>query len=244
MNKEILYEILNSESESLSTTEIESILNEELDKSPEEMDTDLVDLCLDALETVGEKKLNKRKHRIRISRVLIAAVIFVLMIGLSIPACARFFSIDVPDGIVKFYNDSFNVDISNDKYVDDIIGQLEQDGINDVTLPKIVFSEGTTVADYCFENEETSYIEFSFSNDEIKGYVTIQKFNSNFDFALEKTKTTAEFEKVEYIEINEIHILVFGNDDVSYMQYVNNNMEYNIQINCNYETALQIAKTL
>ena len=61
MNKEILYEILNSKSETLSSAEIESILNEELDKSPQEMDTDLVDLCLEALNLVDEKKLNNRK---------------------------------------------------------------------------------------------------------------------------------------------------------------------------------------
>lgn len=240
MNKEILYEILNSESESLSTAEIESILNEELDKSPEEMDTDLVDLCLDALETVGEKKLNKRKHRIRISRVLIAAVIFVLMIGLSIPACARFFSIDVPDGIVKFYNDCFNVDLSNDEGIDNINGQLKQDGIVDVALPDIIFSKETIITDYHLDNG----IEFAFSNDEINGYVTIQIYDHDYDFFIGQQKENSEFEQIDYLHINDVDIIILSNDDTSHIQYFVNNIEYNIYIHCDYETALQIAKTL
>lgn len=239
MNKEILYEILNSESESLSTAEIESILNEELDKSPEEMDTDLVDLCLDALETVGEKKLNKRKHRIRISRVLIAAVIFVLMIGLSIPACARFFSIDVPDGVVKFYNDCFNVDLSNDKGIDNINGRLKQDGIVDAVLPKMIFSKETVITNYHLDNG----VEFAFSNDKINGYVTIQNYN-DYDFLIGSKKTVSDFEQFETLEIDNVTVLVFGNDNTSYIDYVVDNTEYNISIMCDYKTALQIAKTI
>lgn len=54
MNKKTLYEILSSKSEKLSSTDIEAILNDELDKHPDKMDTDLVDLCLIALNTVDE----------------------------------------------------------------------------------------------------------------------------------------------------------------------------------------------
>ena len=241
MNKEILYEILNSESERLSTAEIENILNEELDKSPEEMDTDLVDLCLDALDTAGEEKLNKRKHRIRISRVLIAAVIFVLMIGLSIPACARFFSIDVPDGIVKFYNDCFNVDLSNDEHIDDILAQLEQNGIDDAALPKIIFADGTTITNYHIGNDEISYVEFSFSNNDICGYVSIKNYDN---LGFNNDKATATLENVNNFTVNGVSILVFGNNNTSYIYYSKNGITYDISINCDYETACQIAKTL
>ncbi|MGN1122895.1 MAG: hypothetical protein ACI4RR_01010 [Eubacterium sp.] len=245
MNKEILYEILNSESESLSSAEIEGILNEELDKSPEEMDTDLIDLCLDALNTVDDEKLNKRKFKVRISRILIAAVIFVLLIGISIPVCAKFFSVDVPDGIVSFYNDCFKIDISNDEYIDDILGQLEQEGLENVVLPKIVFSLETTVSNYVIEDSNNSkYIDFDFKNDNIAGHVEIQQYNTDYNFVIGNKKINSDYENIEYFDVNDISVLVFYNNGVSYINYLIDNIEYNIFIYCDYETACQIAKTL
>lgn len=245
MNKEILYEILNSKSETLSSTEIESILNEELDKSPQEMDTDLVELCLEALNTVDEKKLNNRKKKYRLSKILIAAALFALVIGISIPVCAKYLNVSVPEGIVTLYKDCFNIDISNNEYVDDIAAQLIEDGISEVILPEMIFSLETNIYNYCVNNNPyADTYKFAFCCSDYEGIITIQVFNSNFDFAIKNTKTTSEFEKVEYFEINEIPIVVFGTDDISYIQYVDDNIEYNIQLYCDYESACQIAKTL
>ncbi|MGN1420984.1 MAG: hypothetical protein ACI4XC_05675 [Eubacterium sp.] len=245
MNKEILYEILNSESESLSSAEIEAILNEELDKSEEEMDTDLIDLCLDALDTVDEEKLNKRKYRIRISKALIAAVILVMLIGISIPVCARFFSIDVPDGIVSFYNDCFNVDIANDGYVNDILGQLEHDGLDDIVLPKMIFSSETKNSNYSKEESDNStMINFDFESNGLTGHIIIRSYKPNYDFLVEENKTNLEFESIKYFSIGDISCIVFNRGKNSYINYVINNTEYNISLDCNFETACQIAKTL
>lgn len=241
MNKEILYEILKSESESLSTAEIEGILNEELDKSPDEMDTDLVDLCLEALTTVDEEKLNKRKRKIRIERLLIAAIIFALLIGLSVPVCAKFFSIDVPDGVVSFYNDCFNIDISQDGRVDDILARLERDGISDAVLPKAVFSAETEISYY--ELKFDSEVDFSFSCSDINGYVTIEKHDA-YDFVENQYKATDAFDNVKQLDVNGLSVLVFCNNDVSYISYAVNNVEYNIAVYCDYETACQIAETI
>ena len=49
MNKKILKEILKTESVSFSYEEIQQILDEELEKSADEMDTQLIDLCIDVL---------------------------------------------------------------------------------------------------------------------------------------------------------------------------------------------------
>lgn len=245
MNNETLYEILISKSETLSSVEIEGILNEELDKSPEEMDTDLVDLCLEALNTVDEKKLNNRKRKINISKILIAAVIFVTVILISIPVCAKFLSINVPDGVVTIYKDCFHIDISQDEYINDIAGRLEEDGINDAVLPNILFELETRNSDYSKE-EMGNYtmINFSFTNDEIEGHVTIQKYNSGFDFFVDEDNASSGFERIDYFDINGVKVLVFGNNDISYIKYAIDNTEYNLFIECNHDTACQIAKTI
>lgn len=51
MRKDILLKILNEKSMQFTREEINEMLDAELEKSPEEMDTDFVDLCLDALES-------------------------------------------------------------------------------------------------------------------------------------------------------------------------------------------------
>ncbi len=243
MNKEILYEILNAKSESFSSAEIEAILNDELDKSPEEMDTDLVDLCLDALNTVDEEKVNKRKRKIKIGRILLAAVIFITAVGICIPVCAKFFNIHVPEGIVTFYGDYFYVDISNESGIKDISARLQRDGLDDVVLPETMFDPETLITDYNYENNSNPKFEFSFKNDNVNGYVMIEKYDE-YDFFSGKGKVSSEFENVEYFDVNGISVLVFGNDDQSFIYYAVDKIDYSIFLNCDYKTACQIAKTL
>lgn len=245
MNKEILYEILNSKSESLSLADIDSILNEELDKSPEEMDTDLVELCLDALLNADEKKLNTSKHKFRITKILIAAVIFVLIIGTSIPACAKFFNVHLPEGVVSFYKDCFNLDLSDKEYVQDITAQLEKDGVEEAVFPKIVFDTEAKIFKYVIKNTaEAKYIYFDFESSGMNGHIILQKRNKKADYFLEQNKEASEFEKADSFNVNGVEVLVFANDDVSHIMYMVNNVEYNVYIYTDYETACEIAKTI
>ena len=236
MNKDILYEILNSEYENLSSAEIEGILNEELDKSPEEMDTDLVELCLDALNSAGEKKLNKRRLRVRLSRILIAAVIFVLLIGIAIPVCAKYFSVSFSDGVVKFYDDCFSVDLSNNDYVQDLDGNLEQDGI---VQPETKISS--------YESEECdgiTNINFEFQCGEIQGSVIIVDYEKSNDLISNQGKVNSKCKYVNKIDKGEFSILVFSDDKKSYLYYVYDGDEYTLFFNCDYETACKIAESL
>ncbi len=245
MNKDILYEILNSEYENLSSAEIEGILNEELDKSPEEMDTDLVELCLDALNSAGEKKLNKSRLRVRLSRILIAAVIFVLLIGIAIPVCAKYFSVSFSDGVVKFYDDCFSVDLSNNDYVQDLDGNLEQDGIVDEKLPDMLFQPETKISSY--ESEECdgiTKIDFEFQNTEIQGCVSIFSYEDKKDFISGFGKVSQKYKYVNEIDKGEYSILVFSDDKKSYLYYVYDGDEYTLFFNCDYETACKIAESL
>ena len=245
MNKEILYEILNSKSESLSLADIDSILNEELDKSPEEMDTDLVELCLDALLNADEKKLNTSKHKFRITKILIAAVIFVLIIGTSIPACAKFFNVHLPEGVVSFYKDCFNLDLSDKEYVQDITAQLEKDGVEEAAFPNLIFDIDTEISEYVVKNTaEEKYIRFDFENTDINGYVVLKIRSKDAVVNVDQKKEASEFKKADSLNVNGVEVLVFANDDVSHIMYMRNNVEYNIYIYTDYETACKIAKTI
>lgn len=244
MNKEILYDILNSKSETLSSAEIENIMNEELDKSTQDMDTDLIDLCLEALNTVDEEKLNKKKKKYRFGKVLIAAAILVVVVSISIPVCAKYLDMNVPDGIVTLYKECFNIDISKDVIVDDIFGQLEQDGIENIVLPENIYKTNTIVSNYSLlvEDNETLY-GFDFTDGNIFGHVSIEKYNQ-YDFFTGKSKVTYDFDNILYLEKDQIEIVVFSKDDVSCIRYTNDKMDYSIVLETDFDTACQIAKTI
>lgn len=245
MDKDILYEIINSKSESLTAAEIEHIMDEELDKSPEEMDTDLIELCLDALSKADEEKLNSKGHRIRLSRVLLVAVIFILVLGMAVPACAKVFHMEVPEGVARIYKDYLYVDISNDKYVTDINYQLEMDGIKNPILPNIIYLEETTIYNYKIDKSNSfDTFDFSFSYNELKGTVSINKFASN-DETFDINTVSSNFENVKYFEGNNCKGIVLVNEDSSSIQYIDDNINYNITLEIgNYETALEIAESL
>lgn len=244
MNKEILYEILNSKSETLSSAEIENIMNEELDKSTQDMDTDLIDLCLEALNTVDEEKLNKRKKKYRFGRMMVAAAIFIVIIGITIPVCAKYLSINVPEGIVTIYKECFNIDISKDVYVDDIVGMLEQDGIEKVILPRMVLNKDTNIYHYlCTDDTNAIIVNFDFIDKNIYGSITIEKYNE-YSFFSGKSDVSSDFDNVEYINQNDIEILVFSKGNLSYINYTIEKIDYSIVLDSDFETAYQIAKSI
>jgi hypothetical protein len=87
-------------------------------------------------------------------------------------------------------------------------------------------------------------INFNFNNSEIEGHITIQEYVNNYDFVTERSKANSEFDNVKYFNIDDLDIIVFNEGNNSQINYVVNNTEYNIVIDCDYETACQIAKTI
>lgn len=69
MDRLTLLEILKSKSMTLSLEDIQGIMDEELNKNPEEMDAELIDLCADVLDnayfgTQDEEKITAKKIKI------------------------------------------------------------------------------------------------------------------------------------------------------------------------------------
>lgn len=246
MNKDTILEMLNSDSECLSLQEVYNILNEELEKSPEEMDTDLIELCMDAIESANSEKVKNKRVKMRVSKVLFAAAFFVVLIAISIPVCAKYFNINVPDGIVEFYDGCFNVDISNKEYVDDILVELEKNGIENAVLPNQLFLEDTKIYNLCSAlNNGVDNLSFKFSSSIINGGITIQKYNNDFDFQDIQNKRATDFENVSTINKNNLRILIYLNKDYSYIEYYVDNNQYTISlVSCDYETAYKIANSI
>lgn len=239
MNKDILKEILYSKSEQFSLSDIEQIMNDELEKPADEMDTDLVDRCLDILESHENEIARKKPLKLKITKVLVAAVIFTLVIAASIPVCAKHFNVNIPDGIVQFYNNRLHINISNDEYVDDIVSLLERDGFDDWVLPNELLTPDTKITDY--KTSKNQYIKsssFKFKSTSYYGFIIIE--NSNF---ANQEILSDNCEIVKTLK-NGTDVLICNTDDCYILKYSYNEFYYNISIYSDYETALKIAKSI
>lgn len=260
MDRETFVDILYSKSMTFSSKEIKEMLDEELAKPPEEMDTDLVDLCLDALDGKFDNIPNstadkisadndcdaksKNKKRVKIGRILLIAAIVALILGLSVTAGAKFLSIDASEDVVQYSDDGFNVNLKNNTS-DDIISVLENDGLNNIVLPAEITDGTYKVSNYRLDTNDENSIKYTFDihSDKLgNGNISIQRYYDNYDFSNGKIKVNSGFENVVQIDKNNYSIIVFGDNKDSYIYYTIDNIEYSISFDADFSTAYEIAK--
>ena len=233
----------------LTEKQLWEMIDEELAKDPSEMDTDLVDLCLDALDGKFDdeeiRQLNSGKKRIKLSKVLLVAAVIVLILGTTVSVCAKRVNMNTKAGVVNYTGDHFEVDMDSSKNSVDVLSQLEGEHINAVIPNELLKSE------YVFDNYQIDEINpdyktyfFDFKSKDVKGSVTINNYNENCDFMNGKTSADKELENFEQITKNDLEILVFGDNETSSIYYIVDNTEYSIVFNCDYSTAYNIAQTL
>lgn len=261
MDKKTLLEILKTESFSFTLREIEEIMDEELNKSPDEMDTELIDVCIDVLEKAYSKEntnsesKNPKTKKFKAGRVLLAAAILILVLSLSFSVSAKFFNIDASEKVVQFINNHFNVNLGNantdaDNYTDtglELINNLKEQGLENIVLPDALISEDyfvkTTV--YCLENIEQATIEFKSVSTDYSGTVTVTKYaSSNELFEIGQGSVSYLYNQVKQISVNGMDVLIFNDGTNSVIYYIDNNTEYHIHITCDFDSAVEIAETI
>lgn len=259
MDKKTLLKILKTESISFTHDEIIEFMNEELDKTPDEMDTELVDLCLAALEKCNStpEQIQKAKHKkIKFKKVLLIAAVIAGLFCISIPVSAKYLHIEVSEQIVQFYRNYFNVDLQRGKkealdHSDinmDIVRELKKKGVKEVILPQALFENSYDKSIMEVTNDEggiTASIKIKDKRSDLSGTITINQYTEEYAFAIGQSKVSDQFDSVQQLSINGMDIVVFGNSEESFIDYVDQLTEYHIVIsNCDFEKALEIAKTI
>lgn len=245
MTKDTLLEVNRLKFEVLTTSEIEAMMDEELSKAPNEMDTELIKLCLEALNSEAVEEESTKRIKMPMLKIVAIVAIVAVVFAISVTAGAKFFHINAPSGTVKINGDHFSVNLNNEGIVDDILGQLKEDGIEDPLLPEMLIYLETEISDYQVESiDGHNMVVFDFNFDDIKGRVTIQNYHSEYEFQDIQNEMPSEVDNYEILTINGNQILVFGNNVTTNIQYTVNNNEYIFAIYCDFETALKIAKTI
>lgn len=261
MNKITLLEILKTKPFSFTLREIEEIMDEELSESPENMDTELIDLCVDILDRAyskenDESKPNKPKiQKIKARKVFLIAAILILVLSLSISVSAKFFNIDASEKVVQFINNHFNVNLGNantdaDDYTDnglELINNLNENGFENIVLPDALISEDCSMKITTFSGEAIEQVSIAFNSNssDINGTIDITKYASSNDiFVVGQGSVPGSYNQVKQVLVSGIDILIFNTDTNSIIYYIDKNIEYHIHINCNFDSAVKIAETI
>lgn len=194
---------------SFTLAEIEEMMDEELNKDPSEMDTDLIDICADIINKAYAKvkedsvslsiqnqkiaenasKENKIK-RIKFGKILLVAAIIAIICAIAVPVCAKFVHTEASDNIVRFFDNHFNIDLRNGETDagehsdtnNDLVQQIQEAGINNVILPAELLSDQYKT-EITFTNDDEFYteveIDFQNKNEDISGNIVIAKHKTD-----------------------------------------------------------------
>lgn len=271
MDKLTLLDTLKSKSMTLSLEEIQEIMDEELNKDAEEMDIELIDLCADVLDKAyfgtentalqeeihNNEKTPARTKRIKFSKVLLIAAVFIILFSIALPVSARYLHNEASDKVAQFFIDHFKIDLRSgntnainhsDENID-IIKNLKDAGFDDIILPSVLLGDDYSKENINISEDEnllSAEIDFKSKTNKVHGYIGITRYETDINEFISGTGDMAdEFDSVKQLQINGIDILIFSNGEKSYIVYVDKNIEYDIHIyDCDLDFGVEIAKTL
>ncbi|MBQ2759815.1 MAG: hypothetical protein IJE93_08620 [Clostridia bacterium] len=242
MNKEILQKILQTESVSFSSEEIQQMLDEELEKSPEEMDAQFIDLCVDVLskKEVSEEKVVKKNKKTSPKKLLLVAAVIVILMALAIPVSAELPAIKSQGGVIKVLENYISVNLTGGKEYN-LSQEFRDYNIPDYVIPSFFFGADCTVTDSNSAGDNTYRFEVKLSDLNTEAHITLTKVLPGFDFGYNYIDIYAQVEQMEQFTINGIDVFVYSAAGETMVIYVIEN--YNTRIsfsNLKFDKAVEI----
>lgn len=253
-----LKEILEEKEMKFTQGDIISLMDAELEKAPAEMNTNLVDLCVAVLESnaVPNDATNKpkpAKRKIKAGKILLVAAIIALLGLIAIPVGANLIPGESSDRIVEFYSDHFKIKLREEvpsvanSDSDNIVNQLILESLDTLVLPQELLGEKYDKSVRSQEDDlmTTIYVDFSNESTGVSGKIGITQYkNKSIQLGNGIGSMPADHKYFKQIKVEEKDVLIFGYDEKIYIKYLDENTDYEIFINCDFETAVKIAESI
>ena len=261
-DKEFLVFINDNSLDGSLEENLNRIIDEEMEKSEEEMNTELIEYCLDKLnklesetpdteEKKGNGDPNGKRINFKFKKVIaIAAAIAVFLFG-TLSVSAFVFDVNLFDGIVEIYNDyiRINFDKTNDKADNyqllgtELAKELADNRFDKVLLPEDFFSEYYEIQKIEYDvTEVVITANITFKNENKHGYINISKYS------MQEIVPDVEFlnvtSNIEELTIGKTTVYCFMQDDSAAITYRDGLSIYFIQIPLNLDDAIEFAKTI
>ena len=235
------------------------VLKEEAGEIPHREVPDIDTLNRMAAELLAEEEGEKRaveekapeKHtKIKIGKIFALVAVVAVLAAVITTVSADYFNIDASEKIVRFVKDRFITNLSDDESVD-LPLMFEEHGLEDIVLPEVFYNQDLYKVTE-FECEKTEFydnkMEFSVSarNSEIKGGVSVKTCEDMTAFSVNQQSVSKNYKNVMEFEFRNESGLVFSTSTgESYITYKYGTNGYSISLlNCDFEDALAIAKTI
>ena len=273
ITKEMLEKFISDINTQLPLEEIEALMHAEVEKPEEEMDTELVDMCALILAKAynpgyEDKKPEKmyrpwedvsavegkkpQKKAIPFRRVLIIAAAVVIFFAVAIPAGAQLFRSKVSDGTVQFYDSFFKIALNKDEPTTaqgkDSVNEMIVDKLDSFLLPEALRSDEYEKSAHLTQDDyiTTFYIDVVNNVNSFSGTIIITQFNDkDVDMTNGYGNIPDDMQKYfRQLTIDGKEIIVFGRDNQSYIVYSDTATNYEISLDCDFDTMVSIAETI
>lgn len=260
MNKKELLEMINSRLIDLSESEIKAMINKELEKDAKEIDMDYIDICYELLAmkktSNPEKPIKLTNHKkIKLFRVLIAAVITSILVLTTVTVSAYMLDFDIPNYIAQLIEGNAqidtnleNADTTADSYAltnTDLAQKLAEYGVSPITFPEEMVKEDCSIIS--IENMTTDesiqkdiYVRFEYFGN--SGSLSVSQSNADYEWVGEET--VIDVKSAEMLQANGMDILVFERDNNCIILYQDNLTRYQIYLESEMQIAIEFAESI
>lgn len=255
-----LKEILEEKEMKFTVADINALMDAELEKSPEEMNVDLVSLCADILNEVynnSEKSPEKvsAKRKVKARKILLIAAIVAVLSVIAIPAGARFMPSEAADKIVDFCYDHFKINLrggdetpTSSAGESELVNNLILESLHTLKLPEVLLGNEYEKSVQVQEDDlmTTIYVDFSNTNSQVSGTIVISQYNDEYiEIGNGVGNVTDTHKNFKQITVGNIDILIFSVNEKIYIKYIEGCTEYEIALlNSEFDTAVKIAESI
>ncbi len=204
-----------------------------------------------ATDRTANAKTDKKKV-VSLKRVLLVAAVLVVVFSFALPAGARLFISDELSGVIELCKDFFKINLNKDEPTtvgsNDLINQMILDSLNTLMLPEALLSDEYKKDVQTKQNEymTTILVSVNSAKQDISGLITITQFKSADHNMTNGQVNVPEntFEQFKELQIDGQKIIVFSNDEKSYINYSDGATNYQVSLICDFDTMVSIAETI
>ena len=251
----------------ISKEQLDKIIDDEMKKPESEIDTELIEYCLNLLDDIDEKTqsddINKKGSgdknvktlKFSFKHIVAVAAVISIVIVAAVSGSASVSHYKMYDGAIEVDGESVFLDLSGfygesqstDMPDDELIKELADNGVSGVLIPRALLSgaiEVTNIEYHISEISDDAYVFFTYNGK--PGYIIIE---------IEKYDVEESVGNCEYLQVSSVVEMVKTSkatafcfmqceNDFARIVYRSGKASYDIQMPVELDEAVQIAKTL
>ena len=251
----------------ISKEQLDKIIDDEMKKSESEIDTELIEYCLNLLEDnnketesgnikkKGSGDKNVKRYSFKFKNIVLLAAVISLVIIVAVSGSASVSHHKMYDGAIEvdgesvyldlsgFYGESQSTDMPNDE----LIKELADNGISGVLIPRALLSGAIEITNIEYDINElcsNAYIYFTYNDNPGSILIGIEKYD--FDESAGNCEYPYVSSVVEMVKTDKATAFCFMQcqNEFSKIVYRSGKALYDIQMPVELDEAVQIAKTL